>query len=92
MTMVVKEASPSHKIKSIQKPYSMILDKETLEVLKYDVDNTEKNIDLNIEILKAHPVVQYRSDLLDCEIDICSSDVRDLLLPFPLRLIRKTYM
>ena len=76
MTMVVKEASPSHKIKSIQKPYSMILDKETLEVLKYDVDNTEKNIDLNIEILKAHPVVQYRADLLDCEIDICSSDVR----------------
>ena len=81
MTMVVKEVSPKQKIKAIQRPSVMIFDKETLEVLKYDVETTEKYIELDMEILKAHPVVQYRCDLLDCEIDICSPDVRFLLLP-----------
>jgi len=80
MTMVVKEASTSHRIKSILEPAVMVFDKETKELLKYDIGSVEegekrKHINLDLEILKQHPVVQYRNDLLDCEIDICTPEV-----------------
>jgi len=53
----------------------MVVDKETSELLKYDYQKKEKYVSIDKEVLKRHPVIEYRNDLLDCEIDICSPDV-----------------
>jgi len=75
MTMVVKEADPKHRIRSISPETVMIIDHESGELLKYDIGIKDKYTELPLEILHAHPVVQFRADLLDCEIDICSPEV-----------------
>lgn len=56
-----------------------VLDAETSECLHYESVTgypPKKNVRIPREILKEHPEVDIRYDLIDCCIDVCSLEVR----------------
>jgi len=53
----------------------VVLDKNTNQILRFDIENRAKNIPLETEFLKHHSSIDIRRDLIDCEIDICSPEV-----------------
>eukprot|EP01133_Synstelium_polycarpum_P012112 gene12112-14168_t len=74
MTMVFKQASPSHRTRSKQDDIVVGFDRQSQELLCYE--NTKKNmIKLASDLFGKHPSVQIRYDLIDCHIDICSPEV-----------------
>jgi translation initiation factor eIF-2B subunit epsilon len=58
-----------------------VLDSQTSECLHYQASAghpAEPTFDMPLEILKNHPEVEIRNDLIDCGIDVCSLEVPSL--------------
>ncbi|KAF2071925.1 hypothetical protein CYY_006762 [Polysphondylium violaceum] len=75
MTMVFKQASPSHRTRSKQDDSVVGVDSETLQLISFQNSLEKKKVHLPISTFKKHPSVQLRYDLIDCHIDICSPEV-----------------
>ncbi|KYQ96662.1 bacterial transferase hexapeptide repeat-containing protein [Tieghemostelium lacteum] len=76
MTMVFKQASPTHRTRSKQDDTVIGWDQQTSELVYYGNSHSTNRIALSIEnIFSKHQQVQLRYDLIDCHIDICSPEV-----------------
>ncbi|OZJ02026.1 hypothetical protein BZG36_05388, partial [Bifiguratus adelaidae] len=78
MTMIFKEASATHPARSKSDSSVFFLDAQSNQCLHYEqlqyFPKTTK-IDINPEIFTKHPEVQFRNDLIDTYIDICTVEV-----------------
>ncbi|BFZ60833.1 translation initiation factor eIF-2B epsilon subunit, GEF [Saitoella coloradoensis] len=78
MTMVVREASPTHRTRARAESSVFVLDSNTHECVHWEPVQQfprKTNVAMNVEIFADHPEVELRNDLIDCQIDICSPDV-----------------
>ena len=69
-----------------------VLDTQTSECLHYvhlQGHSRQKAVHIPRQVLKGHPSIEIRNDLIDCSVDVCSVEVR---LSFLLRKehVRKT--
>ena len=64
-------------IRSIGEEGLYVLDASTLECLQYEsLYPKKRKLKLKLETFDEHHEIQVRNDLIDCQIDICSVDVR----------------
>eukprot|EP01132_Coremiostelium_polycephalum_P001071 gene1071-1357_t len=93
LTMVFKQASPSHRTRSKQDDPVIGIDHDTLQLLCYENSVRENKIKLSTKMFKKHPSIQLRYDLIDCHIDICSPEVLALFNDnFDFEDIRKDFI
>lgn len=96
MTMVVREANPSHRSRPSLDNAVFALDSATSQCISYTpikVSPRTKQVALDLKILLKHDTVKVRNDLIDCNIDICSPDVPALFTEnFDYQDIRKDFM
>ena len=89
MTMVLRQAHPLHKLRSLPDAALYAIDSTTTECLHYtpiQPSNSKRRIKLPLEKFQdsqgkerwMRKDVQFRNDLIDCQIDICSFDVPPL--------------
>ncbi|KAL4068016.1 nucleotide-diphospho-sugar transferase [Scleroderma yunnanense] len=81
MTMVVKESGVRHRTRSKGESAVFVIDPKTSECLHYEAVMgypPKKYASIPREILKEHPEVEIRNDLIDCGIDVCSVEVPSL--------------
>ncbi|EGG21719.1 hexapeptide repeat-containing protein [Cavenderia fasciculata] len=75
MTMVFKQASPSHRTRSKQDDIVVGFNRDTAQLVHYENSPKKKNIRLPSELFTKNPSIQLRYDLIDCHIDICSPEI-----------------
>ncbi|CAO3623356.1 unnamed protein product [Cunninghamella echinulata] len=78
MTMVVKEATRSHTSRPQEASSVFALDPNTNKCLFYEpVEALPKKsrIEIAPEVLENHPQIEFRNDLVDPRVDICSIEV-----------------
>ena len=75
MTMLMKRAAPDHRTRSLGEDLVVAYNKRTGQLLRYDDDPDAASVPFDVEFFKEHPVVDFRYDLLDCYIDVCSPEV-----------------
>lgn len=78
MTMVLREASVSHRTRAKSGAGLFVLDEPTSRCVRYEpAPRPNKNgyINLDVEILSELETVSFRNDLIDCHIDICTPDI-----------------
>ncbi|KIM62417.1 hypothetical protein SCLCIDRAFT_119402 [Scleroderma citrinum Foug A] len=81
MTMVVKESGVRHRTRSRGESAVFVVDPKTSECLYYEAVTgypPKKYASVPREVLKEHPEVEIRNDLIDCAIDVCSVEVPSL--------------
>ncbi|EJD05818.1 nucleotide-diphospho-sugar transferase [Fomitiporia mediterranea MF3/22] len=81
MTMVVKEAGTIHRTRPRGETSVFVLDSKTQECLHYEAVKgypPQTHARIPREILKDHPELEIRNDLIDCGIDVCSLEVPSL--------------
>lgn len=79
MTVVLKQIQKHSGLRPLSQDLVIAQDRNTQQLLLFDNDISKKKISLPLEILESHPGLRIRTDLLDCQIDICSPE---LLLQF----------
>ncbi|KAL5533149.1 GCD6 [Sanghuangporus sanghuang] len=81
MTIVVKESGTTHRTRPRGETSAFVLDSKTQECLHYEAIKgypPQSHARMPREILKEHPELEIRNDLIDCGIDICSLEVPSL--------------
>ncbi|TEB31258.1 nucleotide-diphospho-sugar transferase [Coprinellus micaceus] len=81
MTVVVKEAGVGHRTRSRGDSPIFVVDSDTSECLHYEpafAYPKKKLAHIPREVLNEHKQVEVRYDLIDCGIDVCSSEVPSL--------------
>eukprot|EP01117_Protostelium_nocturnum_P008341 TRINITY_DN2977_c0_g2_i2.p1 TRINITY_DN2977_c0_g2~~TRINITY_DN2977_c0_g2_i2.p1 ORF type:complete len:549 (-),score=154.99 TRINITY_DN2977_c0_g2_i2:534-2180(-) len=78
MTTILKKAPPTHRTRSFQDDVMVAIDKSSGRLLYFDNDPKTRTFQVEMDIIKNHPEVTFRYDLLDCRIDICSPEVLSL--------------
>lgn len=79
MTMVLKRASPCHRSREQSEGAVFVIDGTTKECLAYepvDWEGQTRKVCFDSSRLEDHPELTVRYDLMDCQIDICSLNVR----------------
>lgn len=79
MTMVLKRASPCHRSREHCEGAIFAIDAGTKECLAYEPVDTElytRKISIDAKKIAEHAEMNIRYDLMDCQIDICSLNVR----------------
>jgi hypothetical protein len=79
MTVVLKQIQKNAGIRSLSQDLVIAQDRHTQQLLLFDNEISKTNVKIPLEVLEAHPGLRLRTDLLDCQIDICSPE---LLLQF----------
>ncbi|KAI8801232.1 nucleotide-diphospho-sugar transferase [Cladochytrium replicatum] len=97
MTMVLKQASVAHRTRAKGEEALFVLDSKTNECLHFESMEPypQKNrVNLDVEmVFKKRSEVSIRSDLIDCQIDICALDVLALFTEnFDYQDIRKHFV
>lgn len=77
MTMVLREAGDSHRTNSQHTRPCFVIDPHTQACVHYEQMKPRKSprLEISDEVLKDHPEMEIRSDLIDCGIDICTPEV-----------------
>lgn len=75
MTVVLKPVQKGAGVKPVMDDLVVAFDKYTSQLLLFDDDIKKENIDLPLEIIEDHPNLVVRTDLLDCQVDICSPEL-----------------
>lgn len=89
MTTVFKKAEPTHRTRylfslsfylhiasSLQDDVIVAIERPTGKLLYYESRPEIRKLNVPLEIFNGHTEVQFRYDMLDCRIDICSPEVR----------------
>lgn len=74
LTVVLKEVEPATGAKAIVEDLVVGMDRRTSQLLLFEDSYKNKSVDLPVEILQEHPNMNFRTDLLDCHVDICSPE------------------
>jgi translation initiation factor eIF-2B subunit epsilon len=74
LTIVMKPVSPTAGIVPISDDLTVCMDAQSKQVLFYEHSREDPEVELPIEIVEEHPQLQFRTDLMDCHIDICSPE------------------
>ncbi|KAI9847218.1 MAG: hypothetical protein M1838_000978 [Thelocarpon superellum] len=78
MTMVLREAGPSHRTKAHAVAPVFVIDPSKHRCLHYEEMRPEQSsryVKIDPDLLAAHAEIDIRTDLIDCYIDICTPDV-----------------
>ena len=75
MTVVLKKASPEHRTRSIDDDLVVVLDSETKQIVKYDNEYERGMVDMEASFFAEHAGVEFRYDLMDCNVDVCSIEM-----------------
>ena len=75
MSVVMKSASPRHPTRRVQDDLVVALNRKTNQLLLFDDNPSSSSVQLPVGVIKEHVALQFRYDLLDCHIDICSPEV-----------------
>ncbi|KAL6080494.1 eIF-2B GDP-GTP exchange factor subunit epsilon [Balamuthia mandrillaris] len=75
MTVVFKKAAPTHRTRSQEDDSIVVIDPTSGQLLHYENEPKQKSMYLDVDAFEEHSSVQFRYDLLDCRIDICSPEV-----------------
>ncbi|KAI8332925.1 nucleotide-diphospho-sugar transferase [Chlamydoabsidia padenii] len=78
MTMVVKEASRSHASRPQEASSVFVLDPKSSKCLFYEPIAAlpkKSRIEISPELLENHHQIEFRNDLVDPRVDICSAEV-----------------
>ena len=82
MTMVLREVNVGHRIKRKDRQPAFIIDPDRDRCLHYEEIGSGRaeghRINFDPELLTSHDTVEIRTDLIDCNIDICTPDVLGL--------------
>ena len=82
MTMVLREPGPNDRLRSKRRKPVFVIDPKTERCLHYEETGFSRGASQRISIdpivLKEHPELEVRGDLVDCYIDICTPDVLGL--------------
>ncbi|RUP09755.1 hypothetical protein BC936DRAFT_140066, partial [Jimgerdemannia flammicorona] len=84
MTMVLKEASAFHPSRAKGESSIFVLDASTNECVHYEALYAyprKRRVTVNQEVFEKHPEVEFRNDLIDTFIDICSVETFVLTTP-----------
>ncbi|KAI5793904.1 nucleotide-diphospho-sugar transferase [Peziza echinospora] len=96
MTMILRQAAPSHRTKSKEEEGVFIVEPETSRCVYYEeIDRKSKKQYISIppELFKRHKSLEVRNDLIDCYVDICSPDVPALFTEnFDYQQIRRHFV
>mmetsp|Transcript_1218 Transcript_1218/g.1986 ORF Transcript_1218/g.1986 Transcript_1218/m.1986 type:complete len:748 (-) Transcript_1218:122-2365(-) len=79
MTVVMKQVEPRTDVRPICDDLVVAYDRHTSQLLLFDSDVCKDGVEISTDILRSSPGLRIRTDLLDCQIDICSPE---LLLQF----------
>jgi len=82
MTLVFKSAPPGHRTHSLEDDLTVVLDHESGRLVHFDNDVEERSVAVPASLLTggaASSSLDFRHDLLDARIDICSVEVLHLL-------------
>lgn len=78
-TMVLKQASPTHRSRSNIEPACFILDKKTDKCLYYQdlppINGIKSSVNIDPEVLEDVEEFVIDNDLIDCHVDICTAQV-----------------
>ncbi|KAG5182444.1 nucleotide-diphospho-sugar transferase [Tribonema minus] len=75
MTMCFKQAGPNSRLRPLMNDLVVGLDRDTQQVVLFNNSLSTRSASLPLEAFKDHAQIEFRSDLLDCYIDICSPEV-----------------
>lgn len=75
MTVVYKKAAPNHRSRSQEDDSVVVINPATGQLLNLENDREEDAVNLDTDVFAENSSVQFRYDLLDCRIDICSPEV-----------------
>ena len=79
MTVVMKEVTKHSGLRPIPDDLVVALDSNTSQLVLFDNNISASEVNLPKEVIFDHNSIDIRTDLLDCQIDICSPE---LLLQF----------
>lgn len=78
-TMVLTQASPMHRSRSIIEPACFILDKATNRCLYYQdlppINGKKTSVNIDPEVLEDVEEFEIKNNLIDCHVDICTATV-----------------
>jgi translation initiation factor eIF-2B subunit epsilon len=78
MTMVLRKVDRKHRSKCLEDDHVFLLDPDTKQVLSFQNAPEDKEAELDVSLLAQHKRLQFRYDLMDTFIDICSEEVLGL--------------
>lgn len=78
MTSIFKKAGPSHRTRAGEDDTVLAIDPQTSQLLYYENNREQRVLKVDRSLFLEHPTVQFRYDLLDCNIDICTPTVLTL--------------
>ena len=85
MTVVMKRVQAGSGVKALTDDLVVAMQQTSSQLLLFEDRAHKRSVGLPIELLAEHSSVTFRTDLLDCHIDICSPE---LMLQFFFRMIR----
>jgi translation initiation factor eIF-2B subunit epsilon len=75
MTVVFGEANTTHPTRPLVDDLVVAIDKASGQIVQFDDQRSNDKIVMPIEFFKEHAEIQFRYDLLDTHVDICSPEV-----------------
>ena len=77
MTMILREAGADHRSKARGEAGVFVIAEANKQCVHYEEMRGSNGhaVLLPVELMKQHPTLRVRSDLIDCQVDICSPDV-----------------
>jgi translation initiation factor eIF-2B subunit epsilon len=79
MTVALKRVQNGAGIRPVMDDLVVAMDRSTQQLLLFENDLSKKGVSIPLELMAEHPGLSLRSDLLDCQVDVCSPE---LLLQF----------
>jgi translation initiation factor eIF-2B subunit epsilon len=79
MTVALKRVQNGAGIRPVMDDLVVAMDRSTQQLLLFENDLSKKGVSIPLELMAEHPGLALRSDLLDCQVDVCSPE---LLLQF----------
>ncbi|KAA8896778.1 nucleotide-diphospho-sugar transferase [Sphaerosporella brunnea] len=95
MTMILREAGYGHRTKARGESGVFVIDEATQRCVHYEEmrHSGDSKVLLPPELIKHHPQLRIRTDLIDCQVDICSPDVPALFTEnFDYQHIRRHFL
>ena len=75
MSLVFMPAKTSHPTREYTDDLVVAIDHSTHQILSFDNNTHRGTFRVSLDLLKEHAQMDFRYDLLDCNIDICSPEV-----------------
>ena len=75
MTVVFKKASPDHRTRPVDDDLVVVLDTQSKQIVKYDNLCKCATIEAEASIFEEHEGIEFRYDLMDCNVDVCSKEM-----------------